>query len=98
MDLTRVRQHLLPNYEGEPKLHEFLARLSAAGLQTLAVVEIAAAALLHLSRVAAGGARWGETLAMLGVGLVTLGLAKLGGDRYARAFAAGSVWLASALL
>lgn len=67
-------------------------------MQTLGVIEIAAAALLHLSRLAAGAPHWAETLAVLGVGLATLGFAKLGRERHARALAAGSVWLASALL
>jgi signal transduction histidine kinase len=98
MVFTRVRQHLLPNGERDASLGEYLARLSAAGLQTLAVVEIAAALLLHVSRMAAEGPRWAETLAMLGAGLVTLGFARLGPVRLARAFAAGSVWLASASL
>ncbi len=98
MDFARVRQHLLPHSESDPQFREYLARISGAGLQTLGVVEIASAALLHLSRLASSGPRWAETLAMLGAGLVTLGVARTGRDRYARAFAAGSVWLASALL
>lgn len=98
IEFARLRRHLLPRSEDDPRLREHLERLSAAGLGTLAAVEIAAAALLSLSRVAAGGVRWAEALAMLGVGLVTAGIARHGGDRYARPLAAGSVWLASALL
>lgn len=98
MNAARVRRHLLPRWEVDPAFRAHIGRLSASGLQTLGVIEIAAAALLHLSRLAAGAPHWAETLAVLGVGLATLGFAKLGRERHARALAAGSVWLASALL
>jgi signal transduction histidine kinase len=97
MYIVRVRQHLLPREE-DPRFREHLARLSATGLDTLGVVEIAAAVLLYAGRLASGLPRWPETLAMLGVGLLTLGFARAGANRYPRAFAAGSVWLGAALL
>jgi signal transduction histidine kinase len=98
MQFARLSQHLLPRGEDDPRLREHLRQLSAAGLATLAAVEIAVAALLWLSRVAAGEVRWAEALVMLGVGLVTAGIARRGGQRYARGVAAGSVWVASALV
>jgi signal transduction histidine kinase len=98
MEFARLRQHLLPSCEDNPVLREHLKALSAAGLGTLAAVEIAAAALLWLSRIAVGGPRWAEALAMLGVGLVTAGVASRRSPRHARTLAAVSVWLASALV
>src|SRR5690349_3635279 len=96
MNIARVRQHLLPSRD--PRVREHLSRLSASGLETLGWVEIAAALLLYVSRLAAGMPRWPESLSTLGVGLVTLGLWHSGKGRYAQALAAGSVWLAAALL
>ena len=96
MNIARVRQHLLPSRD--PRVRERLSRLSAGGLEILGWVEIAAAILLYVSRLAAGLPRWPESLSMLGVGLVTLGLWRSGKGRCARALAAGSVWLAASLL
>lgn len=98
MDFDRVRRFLLPSRPQDPKLRDHLARLAASAVETLGVVELATAVLLFLSRLAAGGPRWAETLAIFGVGLATLGFARIASGHRPRAFAAGSVWLASVLL
>jgi two-component system NtrC family sensor kinase len=99
MDFQTTRNYLLPRCECDVKLREYLIRLSASGLRTLAVVEIAAAMLLHFGRMAAGAARWPQTLSLVGVGVLTLAMAKLpAGRRFPRLMCALSVWLGAALL
>jgi signal transduction histidine kinase len=99
MNLQRARDHLLPQGEQDPRFRDYLSRLSASGLQTLGIVEIAAALLLHVGRMAAGAARWQETAAMAAAGGLTLAFSRLSwGRRYPRLIAALSVWLAPALL
>src|SRR3954453_7658542 len=63
MHLQRARDHLLPRHERDPQFREYLTRLSASGLQTLGIVVIAAALLLHVGRLAAGAARWAQAAA-----------------------------------
>lgn len=96
MDIASLRRDLLPR-EQSAELQQHVARLSVAGLRAVGVLEIAVAALLALSRFAVGAPRWNEELAILGVGLATLGFARFG-PRAPRALAAGSVWLGAVLL
>jgi signal transduction histidine kinase len=99
MDLQRARDHLLPKHERDPQFREYLTRLSAAGLQTLGIVLIAAALLLYVGRLAAGQARWSETEAMAAAGVLTLAVSRLSwGRRHPRLLAVMAVWLAPALL
>ncbi len=99
MNLQRARRHLLPQGEQDGKFREYLARLGASGLQTLAIVEIAASLLLYFGRMEAGVSRWTETIAMVGTGLLTLTLTRWPwARRHPRLIAAVSVWLAPALL
>src|SRR3954447_21115914 len=97
--LQRARDHLLPKHERDPHFREHLTRLSVSGLQTLGIVVIAAALLLHVGRLAAGAARWPETAAMASAGVLTLAFSRLSWPRrHPRLVAAAAVWLAPALL
>src|SRR5256885_12911011 len=72
MVLQRARDHLLPKHERDPQFREYLTRLSASGLQTLGIVVIAAALLLHVGRLAAGAARRPRTAPLAPPPLPTL--------------------------
>src|SRR3954467_5227501 len=99
MHLQRARDHLLPKHERDPQFREHLTRLSASGLQTLGIVVIAAALLLHVGRLAAGAARRAETAAMAASGVLTLALSRLSwARRHPRLLAGVGVWLPPALL
>jgi signal transduction histidine kinase len=92
----RAVDHLLPRRESDPKFGEYLDRLGISGLQTLGVVEIAAALVQYFAR-AAGYSL--QTAAMIAVGLLTLAAA--GAPlvrRHPRSIAALSTLLAPAML
>jgi signal transduction histidine kinase len=104
MSLESIRERLLPHEERDARFRQYLARLTAPGVQTLAVVEIAASLLLQFARMAVGrdaavAARWWQTGAMILVGLLTLLMARFGRMRAApRLLGACSAWAAAAFL
>src|SRR3954471_2345106 len=104
MDLANIREQLLPRFERDPRFLDFLRRLSWQGLQTIAIVEIAAALLLQFGRMTVGGEavnapRLLQTAVVVGAGLVTLALARIPWSRrHPRLLAGFSVWLAPVLL
>jgi signal transduction histidine kinase len=104
MDFSEISKRLLPHEERDPKFREYVARLSASGVHTLAVVEIVASLLLLFGRLAGGSdaaaeARGWQTAALIAAGLFTLGLSRLPWfRRHARLLAAFSAWLAVSLL
>src|SRR5688572_5777770 len=92
----RAVDHLLPRRESDPKFGEYLDRLGISGLQTLGVVEIAAALVQYFAR-AAGYSL--QTAAMIAVGLLTLAAARAPVvRRHPRSIAALSTLLAPAML
>jgi signal transduction histidine kinase len=104
MAFSEIRERLLPHEERDPKFREYLARLSAPGVKTVAVVEIVASLLLLFGRLAGGPdraaeARWWQTAALLAAGLATVGLVHAPWiRRRTRLLAAFSAWLAVSLL
>jgi signal transduction histidine kinase len=99
MILRRTLDHLLPKSEREPKFREYVLRLSASALQTLAIVDIASSVVLYAGRMAAGRPDLKQALALLLVGLATLGASRMSWpQRNARPVAAISAWLGPALL
>ena len=104
MRLSTIRAHLLPRIDKDPKFRDYLSRLSAPGLQTMATVEIVAALLLLFGRLAmgdpsAGVARLWQTAALVAAGGLTLASGLLpGSSRYPRFSAAFSAWLACAMV
>jgi len=104
MTLATVRAHLLPTTEADPKFREYLARLSAPGVQTMATVEIVAALLLLFGRLAAGDPSAGvvrlwQTAALIAAGALTLAIGAIPwSDRRPRLTALFSAWMACALL
>jgi len=104
MDISEIRTRLLPQDERDPKFRDYLARMSATGVYTVAVVEIVASLLLLFGRLAGGtdaaeSARGWQTAALITAGLATLALAQAPWIRsHARLLAAFSAWLAVSLL
>lgn len=104
MALESIREQLVPPREHDARFREYLARLGVPGVQILAIVEIAAALLLHFCRVtmdrqAPGAALWWQTGAMAAVGLLTFLLARLRPTcTFPRLLGACSAWAAASLL
>jgi signal transduction histidine kinase len=104
MNISDIRDRLLPKDEHDPKFREYLARLSGPGVKTVAIVEIVAALLLLFGRLSVGrdnaqfALAW-QTAALIVAGVVTLALAQLRWSRrHSRFLAAFSAWLAVSLL
>ena len=104
MELSTIRAHLLPRTETDPRFREYLSRLSAPGIQTMATVEIVAALLLLFGRMAmgdpsAGVARFWQTAALVAAGGNHAGLQLTARQPPASRFAAAfSAWLACTML
>jgi signal transduction histidine kinase len=104
MQLSTIRAHLLPHTETDPRFRDYLSRLSAPGIQTMATVEIVAALLLLLGRLAigdssAGVARLWQTTALVAAGCLTVASGLIPASRrYPRFAAAFSAWLACTML
>ena len=104
MNIADISGRLLPS-EHDPKLREFITRISYPGLKTLCTVEFAAPFLMLVGRLAANpvwaGAleRFWQTAGMALVGLLTFVASRSSvGRRHARLVSGVSVWLASLLL
>jgi signal transduction histidine kinase len=96
MIFQRTLDHLLPRCESDPKFREFLVRLGVSGLDTLGIVEIAAALVQYFAR---GAGHLPQTGAMIAAGLLTLGAARVPSvRRYPRLIAALSALLAPSML
>jgi signal transduction histidine kinase len=99
MNLQRTLDHLLPARESDAGFRGYLERLSASGLRTLGVVEVAAALVQHFGRADAGGMRLPQLAAMVVVGLLTLAAPRVAWGRGApRLVGWLSAWLAPAVL
>lgn len=99
MDFQRTLNHLLPKCESDPKFRDYLARLGASGLQTLAFIEIAAATVQYFGRTVNRSGRLLESAAMAAVGVLTLAATRVPwAQRHPRLVGAISAWLGPALL
>jgi signal transduction histidine kinase len=99
MNLQRTLDHLLPARESDSGFRGYLTRLSASGLKTLGVVEVAAALVQHVGRADAEGMRLPQLAAMVAIGLLTLVAPMFAwGRRAPRLVGWLSAWLAPAIL
>ena len=104
LSLESARERLLPREERDAPFRQYVARLSVPGVQTLAIVEIAASLLLLFGRLAVGGempgaGRWWQTGAMILAGVVTWLLSQAPALRgVPRLLGACSAWAACALV
>ncbi len=106
MDLRSLRDHLLPVTESDPKFREHLRRLSASGVGTLAIAEMAIPLFLLGGRMALTPetafepGRLFQAFAVIAVGVLTVAFSRIGwASRNPRLLACLSAWAApSALL
>lgn len=105
MDVRHLRQRVLPASERDENFRRYVRRVSCAGLETLAIVEIVAPALLEVGRLALDRTEallapvmW-RVAGVLAVGVGTLAASHLRWSaRHPRLLAALSAWLVAAVL
>lgn len=105
MKFSQIHERLLPAAEHDERFRSYLARISAPGVEMLAMVEIAAPVLLEVGRLAVNPAEpfaprglW-NFVAVIAVGIATLALSRAPWSRrHARLMAGISAWLSVAVL
>ena len=105
MTVQDIRKHLLPKTETDPQFREHIQRLSASGLEMLAMAEMAVPLFLLGGRMVLTpesayepGRLW-QAFAMIAIGVLTLAASRWGWAlRNGRLLAALSAWAAPAAL